>query len=289
MRTAQRVNYAERVERAIARLEALVAGGKAPSLADLADAAAMSDYHFHRVFRLMTGEAVGDAITRVRLAGSIPALARGGLSAATGQSGYATGQAYARAMKSTTGSTPTALRSDPHLARRVSGGLAMPRADDAAMRIEVVEAAPLRLLAVRNVGAYEELNAGYGRLFDLVLAQVDPDVLQGIWGIPGHDPRFTPAEECHFTCALDTGTAGKAVGGLEELHIASGVHARLSLTGDYDLLHLHMDALYDQVIEQGLPLAHDLPLIHYHDDAEEVAPHAQRADIYVRLQQEYAA
>jgi len=113
MKPDQRSRYATRIERAIALLERSLATGEVPSLADLAAEAAMSEYHFHRIFRLMTGEAPGAAIIRARLAGSLPALSAQGISAATGQSGYATTQAYARALRATTGQTPSALGSDP--------------------------------------------------------------------------------------------------------------------------------------------------------------------------------
>lgn len=287
MRYGQRAHYAQRLDRAIALLEQRVATGDAPLLADLAAAAALSAYHFHRIFRLMTGETVGEAITRVRLAGSLSALADGGVAAGAGQSGYATTQAYARALKSATGASPAALGRDPALVEQLAGRLSAPAgAEDSALRIEIVELAPLRLLAVRNVGAYEELNGGYGRLFGMVLDQMAPENLQGIWGIPLDDPRFTPADECRFTCALDTGGLGQAAGDLEELHLPGGPHARLFLQGDYDLLHDRIDAIYATLISQDMAVGDGPLLIAYLDDAEDVAPADQRAEIHVPLMQE---
>ena len=53
MKPDQRSRYATRIERAIALLERSLVKGDVPSLADLAAEAAMSEYHFHRIFRLM--------------------------------------------------------------------------------------------------------------------------------------------------------------------------------------------------------------------------------------------
>jgi DNA gyrase inhibitor GyrI len=78
----------------------------------------------------------------------------------------------------------------------------------------VISVEPLRLLAIRNIGGYAELNAGYTRLFDLVLAQLPPEALQGIYGVPHDDPRFTEPENCRFACALAVGDAGDATGEL---------------------------------------------------------------------------
>lgn len=282
MRHGQRARYAERIERAIACIEQDTAAGTPPDLARLAAAAAMSEYHFHRVFRLMTGEAVGAAIARVRIAGSLPALVQGGVGAGTGQSGYATDQAYARALKARTGVSPAALARDPEGAAEVAARLSVPPGDEGtAMRIEIVDLAPLRLLAVRNVGAYAELNAGYGRLFEAVLQQLDMEDLQGLWGIPHDDPREIDGADCRFDCALDTGGKGQPAGDLVELAAGGGLHARAFFTGDYDLLHDRIDGLYAELIAADVPVGEGPLLIAYLDDPEEVSAEDQRAQVYL--------
>ena len=53
--------YRARIERVVDILAAT--NGEKMTLADLANTAAMSPFHFHRVFRALTGETVG-AVTR---------------------------------------------------------------------------------------------------------------------------------------------------------------------------------------------------------------------------------
>lgn len=60
--------YAQRINRAIELLTERLNHGSVPALEDLADAAALSSFHIHRVFRLMTGETVNEAVRRIRLA-----------------------------------------------------------------------------------------------------------------------------------------------------------------------------------------------------------------------------
>lgn len=287
MRPSQRVNYAERIERAVQLIEARGAAGEPPSLADLADAAALSEYHFHRVFRVMTGESPLDAVKRVRLGHSLAGLAAGGIGEATARSGYATSQAYARALRSEAGASPGELRDDAVRRAALADRLARPTArDDAPIQIAIESFEPLRLLTVRNVGAYEELNAGYGRLFERVVDQVGMEAIAGIYGLPHDDPRHADPAACRFTCGLATGGLGRADGELEELTLAAGRYAVMVHRGDFDLIHDRLDTLYAWAIEAGAPIARTPLFIHYIDDPEEVAAQDQRAVICLPLEPE---
>lgn len=288
MRAAQRVNYADRIERAVRLIEARGGTGEPPSLAELAAAAALSEYHFHRVFRLMTGESPASAVKRVRLGQSLAGLASGGIGEATARSGYATSQAYARALQSEAGATPSELRDDAQRRAALADRLARPGTTSANAPIEIAVESfePLRLLALRNVGAYEELNTGYGRLFELVMAQVGMEGIAGIYGLPHDDPRDTDPASCRFTCALATGSAGCAQGELQELVITGGRHAVMVHRGDFDRIHPLIDTLYAWAIDTGTAIAAAPLFIHYLDDPDEVAPEDQRAVICLPITDE---
>ena len=288
MKSSQRAHYAQRIERALQRLQQAVASGDTPNLAELAAAAALSEYHFHRVFRCMTGETVGEATTRIRLGQAVQRLAGpDALRDATDASGYATPQSFARALKQQSGATPGELQAQPARRDAVRDALARPDTGDADMapplRIDIVSFEPLRLLAVRNVGDYRELNMGYGLVFEQVCAQLAPETIQGIYGIPHDDPRVVEPASCRFDCALDVGSLGQPDDMLQELHLANGDHARLPHHGDYDAIHAAIDALYDWAIAHDRPIA-DRPLfIHYLDDPEQVPVEQLRAFAYLPL------
>lgn len=286
MRSNQRIIYAERIERALAAIERAVAAGTVPSLADLASAAALSEYHFHRIYRAMTGETVGDTLARVRLGGSLPSLARAeGIAGATERSLYATSQAYARALKARSGATASALRDDAALREIVAESLREPAASgDEPLRIAIVSFEPVRLLAVRNVGAYAELNAGYSRLFERILAQLAPEDIAGLYGLPHDDPRAVAEDACRFDCAVDTGGKGEAAGELQAIDLPGGISLRLHHAGDYDLIHTAIDELYAAAITLGLPLADSDPVIFYHFDPEDVPTEDLRADVHLMLE-----
>jgi AraC family transcriptional regulator len=285
MKTGQRSAYATRIERAIAFIEGAAADGETLSLGDVASAAAMSDYHFHRVFRIMTGETVADAITRIRLGASLPALEHG-IREATGKSGYATSQAYARALKGKTGATPSELKDNEEARAMASNALANPAQSGGSappLRIEIASFAPLKLMAVRNVGDYRELNNGYGRLFEMISGLVSPEAIIGIYGIPHDDPRDVPRDQCRFDCAFLLDQPVAAEGDLQVVELAGGDYARMEHMGDFDLIHDAIDALYHWAIKNDRIVDQRPLFIHYLDDPEEVPPEEQRAQIWLPL------
>lgn len=285
MKPTQRQLYAERIERAVCLLQDHGAESP-PSVSDLASAAAMSEYHFHRVFRLMTGESVGAVMRRVRLARTLPDLQRQAtVGRAMGASGYGSQQSFSRAFRATTGTTARAVRVDGAELDRIADMLrSRGTLDPVPLSIEIVSLEPFRLLAVRNVGGYAELNAGFHRVFELVLEQVPADDLHGIYGLPHDDPRFTPAEECRFDCALAVGSAGHAAGGLSEMRLGGGEWLRLDHRGDYDALHERIDELYAAALTTVDREIGSAPLfIHYFDDPEQVPEPKLRSAVYLPL------
>lgn len=286
MRTTQRQEYARRIDHAVAELSRCIAAGEPPSLEALAASAALSPFHFHRVFRLMTGESVGAAITRIRLAHALPALGGADLEEATARSGYATSQAFARALKAQTGSSPSQLRANPGQRERLAQHLADAAVEAPSMpalKITVTSAAPLRLVAIRNVGDYRELNRGYTRIFERVLSIVPPDAILGIYGVPHDDPRDVPGEECRFDCALRLSTPADTDAELRSIDLPGGTCLALEHAGDYDRIHEALDALYRHAIDHDLEIGEGPLYIHYHDDPEQVPEDALRAVAYLPI------
>lgn len=284
-------DYSARIARAVALIETRAAGDEPPTLAELAEAAAMSPFHFHRVFRLMTGEALGAMVRRLRLARSLGALADGGqsITEASAGSGYATSQAYARAMRQATGASASEARSDPQTAERIAAALRRGEGGEAPLSVEVVSLEPFRVMALRRAGAYEKLDSGYGTLFEGVFAQRDPADLIAIWGVPLDDPFSLPQEELRFDCALELG--GDAFD--SPANEAQGIHAialggfsalHLRHVGSFDAVHAAFDRLYRAVLASGsLELGAAPPLIRYIDQPEDAPEEELRSDLYLPI------
>jgi len=280
-----RRRHAERIERVLAQIEASEGEEAALSLEALASTAALSPFHFHRVYRLMTGETLAETLRRVRLARTLPELQSEGqtITRAAGGSGYGTPQAFARAFRAATGGSASELRAGrTDLIDRL---LKPVRGDDggAPLDVEIVSTKPLRLLAIRNIGAYAELNLTYERLFGTIFSQHPMDALEGIYGVWHEDPRFTEPDVLSFDCAIAVGDIA-APDGIDCLELAAGRHARLRHIGDYQTLHESIDRLYAVVIDRGLGVFADRPLyVNYVDDPDSRPAAQLRSDIYLPL------
>jgi AraC family transcriptional regulator len=283
---AQRANYTGRITRVLTLIERAAQTGDWPDLAALASAAALSEFHFHRIYRLMAGETPQQTLARARLGGSLPVLAGPeGIAGATATGAYATSQAYARALKALTGATPSQLRNNPDQFAAVAEAIARPTAPDgtAPLAISIVTLEPLRLMAVERSGPLDSLNAGYGLLFDMLLQQISPEEVTGLYGIPRHDPRSTPPEEFGFACAVSTAVPVAEAGDLQAIDLPGGTSLCLKLSGDYDNAHAAIDQLYQIAVALDLVLAGDLPLFAYHHDPDEVPESELLADLHLLL------
>jgi AraC family transcriptional regulator len=140
---------------------------------------------------------------------------------------------------------------------------------------------PLTIVALRNVGAYSELNGGYARLFGLL-----PDVAAviALYGVPYDDPLATAPHLCRFDCcvSLEDLTGAMSVPGLRELHLAAGPCARLRQTGSYNRTWRSLDSLYRYLLDASeWSFGTAPPFAHYLDDPDLRSPEDLRADLYL--------
>ena len=276
-------DYAARISRAIALIEDRGDADDPPTLGELASAAAFSPFHFHRVFRLMTGETVGAATRRIRLARSLPDLTDGTrtVTDAMAGSGYATSQAFARAMQATTGASASQFRADPQLAKRIAARLRSAPSTDSPLGVEVVSLDPFRVVALRRNGPYETLNEGYDTLFEAVFSAIEMEALQGIWGVPLDDPFSVMPGARRFDCALDVGGSAVPDDRVTDVTLGGGRVLAMEHVGSYDDVHAAFDGLYREALQQGLPLAEGPPLVLYHDQPEDKPEEQLRATLYL--------
>ena len=263
-------DYYERIARAVLHLEGAVKNGRTPLLDELAGAAALSPYHFHRIWRLATGEKLGDTIRRVRLGHSLPALPKRNLATATDRSGYATAQSYARALRSVGAGSPSALRIDDDARSALGRKLSVPDGAGGSVRVEIRSFDPLQLVSVRRVGPYEEANDGFDKAFSAVLEHCKPDAITGLYGRPHDDPESVPRQDRRMDCALALSRSLPDNAGLEPVSLPGGRCLAMDHAGSYDRLFGRLDALYRAALDDGLALSDEPPVLQFHDDPDEV-------------------
>src|SRR5262245_42010097 len=103
------VDYQARIDRVLAHIAQHLDSDLGTE--DLARAANLSAFHFHRIFRAITGETTGGLVRRLRLERAGQAL-RGGapLIEVALDAGYGSPEAFGRAFREAFGITPTAYR-----------------------------------------------------------------------------------------------------------------------------------------------------------------------------------
>lgn len=276
--------HVDRISRAVSLMAERLREEKTPTLDELADAAAMSKYHFHRVFRLLTGETCAEAVQRLRLAAGTRALAEPGtrITQAAMLAGYSSSQAFAKALKDAVAVPASELRADPERLAAAVASLSAPKnaGPEPVIRLEIASLDPLDVFAVTTQGRYPELNETYTTLF---IAAGGPENVRAILGWP-LDDFASDTEGAHvFVCGLVlAGPAADPAPDMHTAHTHGGLHLLSRHSGSFDGLLETVDALYAAALGvPGLEFEDAPPVFHYLDDPEETPEADLRTDIYV--------
>lgn len=287
MRVMQIERYADRIEKVLAHLQTIAVDAQ-PGLEELASVAAISPFHFHRVWRVMTGETLRDSVRRVQMARASAALKDGAPMAEVAElAGYASGQSFARSLRAFAGVSASELRSDPEMMAdfmaRIERGVRTGDEEVRAMDVRIVDLDPLKVVALRNVGAYEDLFNGYGQLFEIISDWVGPEHVTGIHGIWPDDPGSVAPDAFRFDCAFAVAEEKDAPEGTRWEDAPAGPCLCVRHVGDYGRLLEVIDWLYVAAMEAGMELR-DAPLFtHYLDDPEDTPEADLRTDVYLPI------
>lgn len=142
-------NRQRSVERVVAHLQASIrAGEPLPDLAALAAVAQQSPHHFHRVYRALAGETLGQTIARLRLSYALHLLGEqaSSVTEVALAVGYQTPQALARAFRAVLQASPSNLRNTPSLRAQKLQQLAVPSMPSqlSGAPLQVMVQAPIR-------------------------------------------------------------------------------------------------------------------------------------------------
>ncbi len=271
-----------RVTRAAELMAARIDAGEPVRLDELADAAALSKFHFHRVFRLLTGEAPGEAVRRLRLAHAVAGLRdpQARITQVAHEAGFASSQALAKAMRQALDASPSDLRSEPERLDAAFTILAAPAAPGA-LTLEVAHTPGFDVLVMRHIGDPVQLHGVYGFLFEHAGG---PENVSALLGFQHDDVDHVPAEDQVYDAALAVlAPPADLVSPIRATRAEPRRWLRLHHVGGYGTLEPEIDRLTLIALAAGVEPA-DAPLmLHYLDDPDEVAEADQRADIYLPI------
>ena len=294
MRQTSELSYRRRINQVVAYVNDHL--GETLDGMQLADLAAMSRFHFHRVFAAMTGMTPSQYVQRSRLSAALDALRT--TSQPVGcialDCGFDGGPGLAKAMRRELGLSPSAARkalTDPRLA------MAPVQAPPHHFRRKTMLTPTFRelpqqktLCATERGMVNNEMSAAAQKAFGrLIPAAQALGVLQrqlGCLGVCPDVPKGPNDPEMRFVAAFVFDGAAPAVGdsGLTIDAMAPGRFAVFRHVGPYTTLWQTWQAVYrDWVPRSGIALRDAPPYERYENDPTQVPPEQLITDIYVPI------
>jgi len=224
------------------------------SLDRLADVAALSRFHFHRVYHAMTGETVANTVRRMRLHRASIALIQGRapLAVVARQVGYPNVASFSRAFTDAYQATPTAFRKRGEL-RPVPLHLIQkgPLMYPVTLRTDPAR----RLATVPHKGPYPEIGRAFEKLSATIAARgLFPQVAHMV-GVYHDSPADVPPADLRSHAGFEVQRDTPIDAPLEDLSLQGGRHAVLTFKGPY----AGLPAAYDQLFGVWLPQSGEEP------------------------------
>jgi AraC family transcriptional regulator len=234
--------------RRIARAIALVAADPArtPGLEELASAAALSPYHFHRVYRAMTGETPAETLTRERLSHAAAILLREAVPVAevARRCGYGSAAALTRAFRAAYGMPPAAYRQARGIGAALPTVLPPKEGGTTMFEVRITEAPALHLAALPHRRPYTGIGASFGRLQAWAAARgLDGPGARWI-GLYLDDPASVPAAQLRSEAGVSVGPDVEGSEGVRILDLPAERVAVLVFRGPYAELERAYGWLY---------------------------------------------
>lgn len=255
------------------------------SLDALAEVAAMSRFHWHRVFHAMTGETCAQAVRRIRLNRAACWLVQRDWSVAevARRVGYPNRQSFSRVFAELYGLSPAQFRKAGRLPPSLTI-LNPPKGVHTMFTVEIVERPSIRLAAIAHRGAYLEVGKAFEALGATLGARGLWPKMRGMAGVYYDDPRAVAEADLrsHAGAIMGEGMALEAP--LEEVQLQGGRHAVLHFKGPYAGLKAAYDYLYGPWLAETGEEPRDAPSFELYLNAPmDTAPENLLTDICLPL------
>ena len=254
------------------------------SLDCLADVAAMSRFHWHRVFSALTGESCAQIVRRVRMHRAAFWLVQTEwpLAKIAREVGYNNTQSFTRAFREVFDAKPLEIRAAQ--AQHVLT-LRCKEGDEDMYEVKVEDAPERRLAAMAHVGAYNGVSKSYEKVAAVFTIRDLWKHARGMVGIYYDDPSTVPEAELRSYAAVELADDVVVPDPLEEVLIRGDESAVLVMQGAYTGLQEAYEWLYGQWLPQSGRMPADQPSYEvYLNSPMDTAPADLLTQIYVPLQ-----
>ncbi len=286
-RLSTREDYRQRLDRVRAHLDAHLADPL--DLETLARVACLSSCHFHRVFRGLTGEGVGEHLRRLRLERGALLLRHSPreVTEVALAVGYESPAAFSRAFERHFGVAPSAWRERGQAASPTAAPAAAAVFQPTAIKPErFVRRATVPVSFVRRLGPYaESAPAAWADLMRTLSWRVWLRFPLEMIGVCHDDPEITAPEKLRYDACLHFRLPATPRDGVSERVLPGGLHAVFLHRGP----HADLPASYARIYGAWLPesgerLGEEPAFEVYLDQPGRIAPENLRTLIHLPLE-----
>ena len=282
MRTITYNDYIQRINKVVAYINDHL--DESLDLKTLAEVAALSEFHFHRVFKALKGESIGAHISRLRIEAAARLLRYSALSIEdiAFNIGYEAPAALSKAFKNQYGITPTKYRTnkDIYIMKKE-----IINPDLALKAPKIMELEPKNLIYVALTGEYGTLD--YGKAYEQLWAVVKSQKLftKGIESIcvSYDDPKITEASLQRSEICLSINKLAHPEGEVSCKTLAGGKYAVFFYQGSYTHLSAVYDAAMRWVIDSEYEIREEPTFEKYLNDSRRTPEEKLKTEVYIPI------
>ena len=275
-------DYVQRINKVVAYINNHL--DETLDLKKLANEAALSDFHFHRIFKALKGEAIGGYITRLRLEATARLLRYTALTIEeiAFNIGYETTASLSKAFKKQYGISPTEYRTnkDTYIMKKE-----IINPDLALKAPKIVTLEPKNLIYVALTGAYGSLD--YGKAYEQLWAVIKAQKLftKGIESIciSYDDPKITEGSLQRSDVCLAIHKPATPQDEVSCKTLAGGKYAVFFYQGSYENLSQVYDTAVRWVIDHQYTLREEPFFEKYLNDARRTPKEKLKTEIYIPI------
>lgn len=280
--------YLESLNRAIQFIENNL--DKKMLLKDIAQEAYLSEFHFHRIFKLLTGETIKEFLLRLKIERAANKLkhSNDSIGQIAFENGYENHETFTRAFKKYFELTPqeyrdtiqqiTIRKQTDYQAKEMS--LEKLQIDMPALK----HLPDLHLAYIRHTGSYNKVGNSFQRLMIWAATHLILKLKPVTLGIVHDNPDLTDAEKIRFDACVIVSKEIKAKGEIGYKKMEGGKFAVFRYKGVYENFYTVYDYIYNVCLfEMGWELADKPALEWYIKSPPFTKPENYVTDFYVPI------
>ncbi len=256
------------------------------NLDKIAEVACMSRFHWHRIFRAITGETIADAVRRIRLhRASIDIVtSEDSLASIAKRHGYPNVASFTRAFSLAYEMPPATLRK---LGKVQVPDVVRPKRNSSMYPVKIQTYDEIKVATILHTGPYDQVSSAFDQLMGIFMSHNLLEHFQGMVGIYHDDPDVVPAKDLRFHAGIivkDPDALPDSIKGLELITVEEGKYAVMEHKGPYATLADAYQWLFGSWLPQSNEEPCDAPLIEFYvNNPREVPAKDIRTDVRLKV------